>query len=74
MDGANLHFGYSDILCWFIHYGGCGQIQGCFNIIQSQLSLQKLVVNADKTKVLQFSNARKKPVKLDIITAQRKKL
>lgn len=43
--------------------------------LKFKLSLLELVLNADKTKVMHFSNARTKPVNTpDVITAQGKKL
>lgn len=51
------------------------KLQDVFNIIQIQLSQLKLVLNVDKTKVMHFSNASKKPENtVDIISAQGKKL
>jgi len=46
-------------------------LQAVFNIIQTQLSELKLLLNVDKTKVMLFSKAKKTPgTALDIVTAQ----
>ena len=51
------------------------KLQAVFNIIQTQLSELKLILNVDKTKVMLFSKAKKTPeTTLDIVTTQGKLL
>ena len=51
------------------------ELQAVFNIIQTQLSELKLLLNVDKTKVMLFSKTKKTPEPvLDIVTTQGIKL
>jgi len=47
-------------------------LQSAFDIVQAQLYQLKLVLNAEKTKVMFFSNARKNELDLNIVTDQGK--
>ena len=74
VDEATLHF-YADDT---VMYCACPSIkeavvelQAAFNIIQTQLSELKLLLNVEKTKVMLFSKAKKTPeTALDIVTMQ----
>jgi len=49
-------------------------LQTAFDIVQAQLYQLKLVLNAEKTKVMVFSNARKNELDLNILTDHGKKI
>ena len=46
------------------------QLQSAFNIVQSHLLKLKLVLNADKSKVMLFSNAKSPATPSDLVTSQ----
>jgi len=48
-------------------------LQTAFDIVQAQLYQLKFVLNAEKTKVMVFSNARKNELDLNILTDHGKK-
>ena len=72
MSGANFHFYADDTVVYCAGPSikeAANQLQAVFYTIQSQLSDLKLLLNASKTKVMLFSQARIR-TPLEIVTAQ----
>ena len=74
MDEATLHFYADDTVMYCAGPSikeAVVKLQAVFNIIQTQLSELKLLLNVEKTKVMLFSKAKKTPeTALDIVTMQ----
>ena len=74
VDEATLHFYADDTVMYCAGPSikeAVVKLQAVFNIIQTQLSELKLLLNVEKTKVMLFSKAKKTPeTALDIVTMQ----
>ena len=76
VDGATLHFYADDTVMYCVGPSikeAVVKLQAVFNIIQTQLSELKLLLNVDKTKVMLFSKAKKTPETTLILLLRKEK-